>query len=130
MIAKQILVVDDNPLSRKLLNDLLSAEGYCVRQAASGMEALSAIAQEQPDVVLLDIMMPDMDGFEVVRLLKADKKTNIPPIVMITALDDEGSCARLAAAGINVMLTKPIDRWKLHSTLEQMLEETSGSHYE
>jgi CheY-like chemotaxis protein len=130
MIAKQILVVDDNPLSRKLLNDMLSAEGYSVHQAASGTEALSAIAEKQPDVVLLDIMMPDMDGFEVVRRLKADMKTNIPPIVIVTALDDEGSCARLAAAGINVMLTKPIDRWKLRSTLEQMLEATSGSRYE
>jgi CheY-like chemotaxis protein len=121
MIAKQILVVDDNPLSRKLLNDMLSAEGYSVRHAASGMEALNAIAEQQPDALLLDIMMPDMDGFEVVRRLKADRQNRMLPIVMVTALDDEGSRARLAAAGINIMLTKPIDRWQLRSTLEHML---------
>jgi CheY-like chemotaxis protein len=130
MTAKQILVVDDNPLSRKLLNDILSAEGYRVRHAASGSEALSTIAEEPPDAILLDIMMPGMDGFEVVRRLKADKKTSIPPIVMVTALDDEGSRGRLAAAGINTMLTKPIDRWELCSLLARMLSNTPEKSYE
>jgi CheY-like chemotaxis protein len=121
MSAKQVLVVDDNPLSRKLLNDILSAEGYRVRNAASGCEALSAIAEERPDLILLDIMMPGMDGFEVVRRLRADKTTHTPPIVMVTALDDEGSRARLAASGINDVLTKPINRWELRALLERML---------
>jgi CheY-like chemotaxis protein len=130
MTAKQVLVVDDNALSRKLLNDILSAEGYSVRLAASGSEALSAIAKEPPDAILLDIMMPGMDGFEVVRRLKADKKIHMPPIVMVSALDDEGSRARLTAAGINTMLSKPIDRWELCSTLERILFDTAEKRYE
>ncbi|MCU7922171.1 MAG: response regulator [Candidatus Thiodiazotropha sp. (ex Dulcina madagascariensis)] len=130
MTATQILVVDDNPLSRKLLNDMLGAEGYSVRNAASGFEALSAIAEERPDLVLLDIMMPGMDGFEVVRRLNADQATRIPPIIMVTALDDEGSRARLAAAGINVMLTKPVDRWELRSLLSRILSDSAEKSHE
>jgi CheY-like chemotaxis protein len=129
MTAKQVLVVDDNSLSRKLLNDILSAEGYRVCHAASGSEALSAIAEERPDVVLLDIMMPGMDGFEVVRRLRADKTTHMPPIVMVTALDDEGSRARLAASGVNHVLTKPIDRWQLRVLLASMLADTADKHH-
>jgi CheY-like chemotaxis protein len=130
MSAKQVLVVDDNPLSRKLLSDILSAEGYSVRRAASGVAALSAIAEALPDVILLDIMMPGMDGFEVVRRLKADKRILPPPIIMVSALDDEGSSARLKAAGINAMLTKPIDRWELCSLLAHMLSDSAEKSYE
>jgi CheY-like chemotaxis protein len=117
MSAKRILIVDDNSLSRKLLTDMLDAEGYEVSDVASGAEALAAIADRHPDLVLLDIMMPEMDGFEVVRRLKADKATRATRVVMVTALDDEGSRARLAAAGVDVMLTKPINRWELRSLL-------------
>lgn len=120
-MTANILVVDDNPLSRKLLTDMLSVEGYLVRCAASGAEALTLIGAEPPDLILLDIMMPEMDGFEVVRRLKADDATRAIQVIMVTALDDEGSRARLAAAGVGVMLTKPIDRWQLRSLLERTL---------
>jgi CheY-like chemotaxis protein len=130
MTVKQILVVDDNPLSRKLLSDMLNSEGYYVRNAASGFEALHAINEEQPDLILLDIMMPGMDGFEVVRRLNADQTIQTPPIVMVTALDDEGSRARLTAAGVNVMLTKPVDRWKLQSVLSSMLSDDKEKNHE
>jgi CheY-like chemotaxis protein len=130
MTAKQVLVVDDNPLSRKLLNDILSADGYSVRHAASGSEALGAITEEPPDVILLDIMMPGMDGFEVVRRLRADKTTHMPPIVMVTALDDEGSRTRLAASGINDVLTKPVDRWELRTLLARLLSDTTETIHE
>jgi CheY-like chemotaxis protein len=125
MTTKKILVVDDNPLNRKLLKDMLRAEGYSVISAACGFEALGAIADKLPDVVLLDIMMPGMDGFEVVRRLKADKTIQTPSIVMVTALDDEGSRARLASAGINLTLTKPIDRWELRSLLAHLLSDSA-----
>jgi CheY-like chemotaxis protein len=120
-MAANILVVDDNSLGRKLTTDMLSADGYRVRCAASGAEALTLIAAETPDLVLLDIMMPGMDGFEVVRRLKSDATTRAIRVIMVTALDDEGSRTRLAAAGINVMLTKPVDRWQLKSLLERTL---------
>lgn len=130
MSGERILVVDDNALSRKLLGDVLGAEGYNVRDAASGAEAFSAIAEEQPDLILLDIMMPEMDGFEVVRRLRADTATRTIPLVIVTALDDEGSRARLAAAGINAVLTKPIDRWELRSMLLRVLAKPIGNDHE
>lgn len=71
-----ILVVDDDERNRKLLEALLAAEGHAVRSAASGEEALAAVAQQLPDLILLDIMMPGIDGFEVARRLKADTRTN------------------------------------------------------
>jgi CheY-like chemotaxis protein len=122
-MAANILVVDDNPLSRKLMTDMLAADGYRVRCAASGTEALTLIAAETPDLVLLDIMMPDMDGFEVVRRLKSDGATRAIRVIMVTALDDEGSRARLISAGVGVMLTKPVDHWQLRSLLERTLAE-------
>lgn len=130
MTIKQILVVDDNPLSRKLLNEMLRAEGFSVLNAASGGEALSTIAKQQPDIVLLDIMMPEMDGFEVVRRLKANEETRSTPIIMVTALDDEGASKRLANAGIDSILTKPIDRWELISLLKHALSEQKENEHE
>jgi CheY-like chemotaxis protein len=130
MTIKQILVVDDNPLSRKLLNEMLRAEGFSVLNAASGGEALSTIAKQQPDIVLLDIMMPEMDGFEVVRRLKANEETRSTPIIMVTALDDEGASKRLANAGIDSILTKPIDRWELNSLLKRALSEQKENEHE
>jgi CheY-like chemotaxis protein len=120
-VAANILVVDDNGLSRKLMAEMLSADGYRVRSAASGAEALTLIAAEPPDLILLDIMMPGMDGFEVVRRLKSDGATRNIDVIMVTALDDDGSRARLAAAGVDIMLTKPVDRWQLKSLLERIL---------
>jgi putative two-component system response regulator len=130
MTIKQILVVDDNPLSRKLLNEMLRAEGFSVLNAASGGEALSTIAKQQPDIVLLDIMMPEMDGFEVVRRLKANEETRSTPIIMVTALDAEGASKRLANAGIDSILTKPIDRWELISLLKHALSEQKENEHE
>jgi CheY-like chemotaxis protein len=130
MRPKQILVVDDNSLSRKLLTDILSAENYCVRDAVSGVDALNAIAQERPDIILLDIMMPGMDGFEVVRRLKADPSTRATPIIAVTALDDHGSRARLASAGVDIMLPKPIDRWKLSLLLSQIFSDSAEDTHE
>lgn len=121
MTIGQLLVIDDNPQSRKLMTDLLNAYGYEVRCVASGAQGLAELATTPADLVLLDIMMPDMDGFEVVRRLKAAAATRGLPIVMVTALDDDGSRARLAAAGVDTVLTKPVDRWQLKALLERLL---------
>lgn len=117
----KILVADDDVRNRKLLDTLLHADGYTVRCVESGPATLQAIATEIPDVLLLDLMMPGMDGFEVLRRLRAEPATRGIPIVMITALDDDASGARLAAAGIADILTKPLDRWKLKACLEKLI---------
>jgi CheY-like chemotaxis protein len=114
----RVLVADDDPRHRKLMDTVLHAEGYEVRSVESGVAALAAIAGEAPDVLLLDLMMPGMDGFEVVRRLKADPATRRIPIVMVTALDDDASRARLAAAGVVDVLTKPVEHWQLKACLE------------
>lgn len=121
---RKILVTDDDPRNRKLLETLLQAGGYEVNCADSGEAALEAIAAEQPDLILLDLMMPGMDGFEVVKQLKADSATRGIPIIMVTALDDAASRARLAVAGVSDVIAKPIDRWALQTCLDKILGRT------
>jgi CheY-like chemotaxis protein len=119
---KHILVVDDDPRNRKLLEAFLLADGYAVRACDSGAKALRAVAEQRPDAILLDAMMPDMDGFETVRRLRAQPETRAIPVLMVTALDDAASRQRLASAGIDGILTKPIDRWQLKAKLQQITQ--------
>ncbi|MBY0445313.1 MAG: response regulator, partial [Burkholderiales bacterium] len=116
-----ILIVDDEIQNRKLLDTLLRPEGYFTRSAASGEEALASIAEYAPDLILLDIMMPGMDGFEVAVILKADPATSNIPIIMVTALDDRS--ARLAGlnAGAEEFLSKPVDRAELWLRVRNLL---------
>lgn len=120
---REILVVDDDRRNRKLLEMLLAADGFAVRSVESGPAALAAVADAPPALILLDIMMPGMDGFEVLRRLKADPAANGIPVVMVTALDDEASRTRLGAAGASRVLTKPIDHWELRACLTGFLGE-------
>ncbi|HEX5803669.1 MAG TPA: response regulator [Azospira sp.] len=124
--AKSILIADDEARNRKLIETLLRAAGYQVRSADSGRGALDAIAAEPPDLILLDLMMPGMDGFEVVRRLKADPATRTIPVAMVTALDDEASHARLRAVGISEVIHKPIDRWALQACVDRLLGKDDG----
>jgi len=125
--ARHILVVDDDPRNRKLEEALLRASGHVVRSIDSGKAALEAIAAYPPDLILLDLMMPGMDGFEVVRQLKVDPATRDIPIIMVTALDDDGSRARLSAAGVSDLLTKPVDRWALQACIDKLLGGSRGA---
>lgn len=118
-----VLVVDDDPRNRKLMELLIQAEGYPVRSAESGAAALAAVAAEAPGLILLDIMMPDMDGFDVLRRLKADPQASRIPVIMVTALDDDASRMRLGAAGASRVITKPVDRWALKACLREFLGE-------
>src|SRR4029450_9396463 len=84
----RILIVDDERHNRTLLEVMLTPEGFVLQAAASGEEALAIVAQHAPDLVLLDVMMPAMDGYEVTARIKADSATRNIPIIMVTALDD------------------------------------------
>lgn len=119
--AKHILVVDDDRLSRKLVETLLEGDGYAVACVDSGSTALKAIAEAAPDLVVLDLMMPGMDGFEVLRQLRSTPATRNLPVVLVTALDQADVHARLASAGAVEILTKPLDRWKLAGCLTRLL---------
>lgn len=116
-----VLVVDDDARNRKLMELLIQAEGYPVASVASGAAALVAVAADTPGLILLDIMMPDMDGFEVLRRLRADSQASRIPVIMVTALDDEASRMRLGAAGASRVLSKPVDRWALKACLSEFL---------
>jgi len=104
-----VLVVDDEEQNRSLLRDPLEARGYEVVEAENGLVALHLIAGRPPDVILLDVMMPHMDGFEVCRTLKNDPKTAHIPILMVTALSDRKERLMGIGAGANDFLNKPVD---------------------
>src|SRR6478752_3027976 len=104
----RVLVVDDNFVNVKLLEELLKSASYEVATAMSGEAALEKVVQSRPDIVLLDVMMPDMDGYEVCRRIRQNKKTARVPVIMITALDKPGDREMGLAAGANDFLSKPV----------------------
>ena len=108
-MTARVLVVDDVDANVKLLEARLTAEYLEVRTARSGREALEICANERADVVLLDVMMPGMDGFEVCRRLKSEPRTQHIPVIMVTALDHPSDRVRGLEAGADDFLTKPVD---------------------
>src|SRR6266478_999750 len=107
-MTARVLVVDDVPANVKLLEARLSAEYFDVVTAMSGSEALAICDKAECDIVLLDVMMPDMDGFEVCRRLKANMATHHIPVVMVTALDHPSDRVKGLDAGADDFLTKPV----------------------
>src|ERR1700694_5561307 len=107
-MTARVLVVDDVPANVKLLEARLSAEYFDVMTAVSGAEALAICERSECDIVLLDVMMPDMDGFEVCRRLKAGLTTHHLPVVMVTALDQPPARVKGLQAGADDFLTKPV----------------------
>jgi len=139
----RILIVDDERQNRQLLTVMLTPEGFDLRTAASGEEALAMVAEQPPDLILLDIMMPGMDGYQVTGRIKANLATRNIPVIMITALDDREARMHGLSAGAEDFLTKPVDRAELcvrvrnllrlkaygdyHDKYSQMLEDEVGS---
>ncbi len=120
-MTARILVVDDIPANVKLLEARLLAEYFDVLTAADGHEALAICDRNQVDLILLDIMMPGIDGFEVCERLKANPKTNHIPVVMVTALDQPADRVRGLKAGADDFLTKPVNDLQLISRVKSLL---------
>ncbi len=116
-----IMVVDDNPQNLELLQAYLEDLGCKVISAVDGVEAMQAVAQHNPDLILLDIMMPRMSGFEVCRRLKEDQATADIPVVMVTALNELGDIERAVAAGTDDFLSKPINKLELLTRVKSLL---------
>jgi class 3 adenylate cyclase len=120
-MPEKILVVDDTPVNVKLLADLLAVKGYAVVTAASGAEALAVVEKEQPALVLLDVMMPGMSGYDVCRKLRANAATAMLPIVMVTALDPAQERVKGIDAGADDFLSKPINQPELLARVKSLL---------
>lgn len=119
----KVLVVDDHPASRMTAVALLSVEGYEVFEADSGPSALNCVSQTDPDLILLDVMMPGMDGFEVCRRLKQDEQTRLIPVIFITALNDRRSRIKGIEAGGDDFLTKPFDHLELAARVKSLVRQ-------
>jgi putative two-component system response regulator len=118
-----VLVVDDVQVNRELLEGQLFELGYDVRQARDGLEALALVAAEEPDLVLLDVDMPRLDGIEVCRRLKASDRTRLVPVVIVTAFQDREVRLQGLDAGADDFLTKPIDGKELRIRCRVLLQE-------
>src|SRR6201982_1588021 len=128
-MSARVLVVDDVEANVKLLEAKLSSEYFDVLSAYNGRAALAIAKEEVPDVILLDVMMPRMDGFEVCRQLKADPRTADVPVVMVTALSDVANRLRGLEGGADDFLSKPVNdialfaRVRSLARLKRMMEE-------
>jgi DNA-binding response OmpR family regulator len=118
----KILIVDDEPFNVDYLEQELADLGYATSSAANGQEALAKVAADAPDLILLDVMMPVIDGFTVCRLLKEQEETRLIPIVIMTALDAVADRITGIQAGADDFLTKPVDEAELVARIETALK--------
>jgi DNA-binding response OmpR family regulator len=119
----RVLVVDDDKHAVEILYRLLQKEGFEVRRAQSGREALAVVAAEEVDVILLDVMMPDMDGFQVCEALRAVDRTRNIPVILLTAKDDMETRVLGMKLGVSEFLTKPINKRELFARIRAQLHQ-------
>jgi len=117
----KVLIVDDNPQNAELLQAYLEPMSYDILIAADGLEALEKIETFVPDIILLDIMMPRMSGFEVCKRIKKNPKTADIPVVMVTALNELGDIERGVDCGADDFLSKPINKLELVTRVKSLL---------
>ncbi len=120
--ASTVLVVDDNEQNLELLVAYLEDVDCDIAEASDGAGALELIDEFPPDLILLDVMMPKMSGFEVCRRLKADAETSHIPVIMVTALNEMGDIERAIAVGTDDFLSKPVNKWELVTRVRTMLK--------
>lgn len=124
MTTKSLLIVDDNPENLKLILMILATGGYELVTAADAPQALRAIEARMPDLILLDLQLPGMDGLELTRRLRATPATQNVPIVAVTAYAMKGDETKARDAGCDGYLVKPIDKRLLRETVKQYLDST------
>ena len=127
MGVKKVLVVDDDDRVREMIEFRLTLFGYEVVQATNGQEGLVAVRREQPDLVLLDVMMPELDGFQVCRRLKQDEATKGIPVVMLTPKAEAKDVTRAFESGADDYVVKPYDPAVLQAKVKKNLGLTAGA---
>ena len=123
MAGERILLVEDNPMNRRVSEFLLRAGGYIVDEARDGQEALARLKEHLPDLILMDLQLPGLDGYAMTRIIKGDDAMKKIPVVALTAYAMSGDAERALEAGFDGYITKPIDPDEFHKTVARYLEE-------
>lgn len=120
-MAKKVMIVEDNELNMKLFHDLLDAYGYATLQTRHGMEALQLARQHRPDLIVMDIQLPEVSGLEVTKWLKDDEELRHIPVVAVTAFAMKGDEERIRAGGCEAYISKPISVTGFIETIRQFI---------
>jgi two-component system cell cycle response regulator DivK len=126
-MKKTVLIVEDNELNMKLFNDLLEAHGYATLKTSHGIEAMELARAHKPDLILMDIQLPEVSGLEVTRWLKADEDLKSIPVIAITAFAMKGDEERIREGGCEAYMSKPISVAKFIETVKIYLEADKGA---
>jgi len=126
-MKKTVLIVEDNELNMKLFNDLLEAHGYATLKTSHGIEAMELARAHKPDLILMDIQLPEVSGLEVTRWLKADEELKSIPVIAITAFAMKGDEERIREGGCEAYMSKPISVSKFIATVKTYLEADRAS---
>ena len=121
MIQKKVLIVEDNELNMKLFHDLLDAQGYETFQTGEGLSALTLARQHRPDLILMDIQLPEISGLEITKMLKADDDLRDIPVVAVTAFAMKGDEERIREGGCEAYISKPISVTHFLETVRRYL---------
>ena len=120
-MPKTVLIVEDNELNMKLFHDLIQAQGYNILQTKDGMDALKLARQHKPDLILMDIQLPEVSGLEVTKWLKDDPELRHIPVVAVTAFAMKGDEERIREGGCEAYLSKPISVGKFIETVRRFI---------
>src|ERR1700728_2964740 len=121
-MAKTVLIVEDNELNMKLFNDLVETRGHRIVQTRSGIEAVDLARKHRPDLILMDIQLPEVSGLEVTKWLKDDEELKAIPVVAVTAFAMKGDEERIREGGCEAYLSKPISVGKFIDTIRRFLD--------
>ena len=119
--GKRVLIVEDNDLNMKLFNDLLEAHGYVTLQTRDGVEALQMAREHRPDLILMDIQLPEVSGLEVTKWIKEDEELRSIPVIAVTAFAMKGDEEKIREGGCEAYIAKPISVMSFLSTVDQFL---------
>ncbi len=121
-MAKKVLIVEDNELNMKLFHDLLEAQGYEILETREGLQALSLAREHRPDLILMDIQLPEISGLEVTKWLKEDEELASIPVVAVTAFAMKGDEERIREGGCEAYISKPISVAHFLDTIRKLLD--------